>query len=41
MITDLTLTQKDYAIFLPDISGFYSTYIGTQQSEEYVSNPWS
>jgi hypothetical protein len=36
MNTDLTKHQKDYAIYLPAISSFYSTYIGKQQAEEYV-----
>ena len=34
--TDLTAQQKDYAIFLPAISGFYATFIGKQRREEYV-----
>jgi hypothetical protein len=34
--TDLTKEQKDYAIFLPAISGFYATFIGKQRREEYV-----
>jgi len=34
--TDLTKEQKDYAIFLPAISGFYATFIGKQRKEEYV-----
>lgn len=33
---NLTETQKDYAIFLPAVSGFYATFIGKQQSSEYV-----
>jgi len=33
---DLTARQKDYAIFLPAISSFYSTYIGRQRHENYV-----
>ena len=36
MNLDLTATQKDYAYFLPAISGFYSTFIGKQRYEEYV-----
>ena len=28
---DLTAKQKDYALFLPAISGFYATYIGKQR----------
>jgi len=34
--TDLTAEQKDYAIFLPALSGFYATFIGKQRKEEYV-----
>jgi len=33
MKKDLTTEQKDYAVFLPAISSFYSTYIGKQQSD--------
>ena len=33
---DLTARQKDYAVFLPAISTFYSTYIGRQRFEQYV-----
>ena len=36
MNTDLTAEQKDYAIFLPAISGFFATYIGKQRYDEYV-----
>lgn len=36
MITNLTSTQKDYAIFLPALSGFYATYVGKQRYGEYV-----
>ena len=36
MNTDLTTAQKDYAIFLPAISGFFATYIGKQRFSEYV-----
>jgi len=36
MNKDLTSAQQDYAIYLPAISGFYSTYIGKQQYGEYV-----
>jgi hypothetical protein len=28
---NLTAKQKDYAVFLPAISGFYATHIGKQQ----------
>ena len=38
MNTDLTTEQKDYAIFLPALSGFYATFIGKQRREEYVEN---
>lgn len=37
MIQNLTLQQKDYAHFLPALSGFYATFIGKQRFEEYVS----
>jgi hypothetical protein len=33
---NLTSLQKDYAIYLPAISGFYSTYISKQRQEKYV-----
>jgi|688.fasta_scaffold17773_5 hypothetical protein len=33
---DLTARQQDYAVFLPAISSFYSTYIGRQRFENYV-----
>ena len=33
---NLTPLQKDYAVFLPAISGFYSTYVSKQQSSEFV-----
>jgi hypothetical protein len=33
---DLTAKQKDYAVFLPAISGFYATFIGKQRQENYV-----
>ena len=36
MNTDLTKEQKDYATFLPALSGFYATFIGKQRREEYV-----
>ena len=36
MNIDLTAEQKDYAVFLPAVSGFYATFIGKQQSSEYV-----
>jgi hypothetical protein len=33
---NLTEKQKDYAVFLPAISGFYATFVGKQRNEEYV-----
>ena len=36
MNTNLTATQKDYAVFLPALSGFYATYIGKQRFDNYV-----
>jgi hypothetical protein len=33
---NLTESQKDYAIFLPAISGFYGTYIAKQRLEDFV-----
>lgn len=33
---DLTKKQKDFAYFLPAISGFYSSYVGKQRFEEHV-----
>lgn len=33
---NLTSAQKDYALFLPALSGFYATYIGKQMHGEYV-----
>ena len=38
MYTDLTKEQKDYAVFLPALSGFYATFVGKQRFEEYVDN---
>ncbi len=38
MNVDLTAEQKDYAVFLPAVSGFYATFIGKQRHEEYVDN---
>lgn len=35
---DLTTRQKDYAIFLPAISTFYSTYVGRQRHGKYVED---
>ena len=36
MKTDLTNEQKDYARFLPALSGFYATYVRKQRFDEYV-----
>ena len=36
MQDNLTAKQKDYAVFLPAISGFYATFIGKQRNEQYV-----
>jgi len=36
MNTNLTASQKDFAIFTPALSTFFSTYVGKQQVEEYV-----
>jgi hypothetical protein len=36
MKKDLTTAQKDYAQFLPAISGFYATFIGKQRYSNYV-----
>tara|TARA_B100000900_G_scaffold347486_1_gene312709 strand:- start:5956 stop:7497 length:1542 start_codon:yes stop_codon:yes gene_type:complete len=33
---NLTTAQKDYAHFLPALSGFYATYIGKQRFDNYV-----
>ena len=33
---DLTPLQKDYAVYLPAISSFYSTYIAKQRVEEFI-----
>lgn len=38
MNTNLTAEQKDYAVFLPAVSGFYATFIGKQRSMEYVDH---
>ena len=35
---NLTPLQKDYAVFLPAISSFYSTYIAKQRLEKFVSD---
>lgn len=33
---DLTPLQRDYAVFLPAISSFYSTYVSKQRHSEYI-----
>lgn len=33
---NLTPLQKDYAVFLPAISSFYSTYVAKQRIEEFI-----
>jgi hypothetical protein len=33
---DLTPLQKYYAVYLPAISSFYSTYVAKQRKEEIV-----
>jgi hypothetical protein len=33
---DLTPLQKDYAVYLPAISSFYSTYVAKQRLEDFV-----
>ena len=38
MNTNLTKEQKDYAIFLPALSGFFATFVGKQRREVYVDN---
>ena len=37
-IDDLTAKQKDYAIFLPAISGFYSGYVGKQRHSKHIED---
>lgn len=40
MIRDnLTAKQKDYAIFLPALSGFYATYVGKQRHDPNYVDP--
>ena len=36
MNKNLTATQNDYAVFLPAVSSFYSTFIGKQRYSNYV-----
>lgn len=33
---DMKQRNKDYAVFLPSISGFYQTFVSKQQQEEFV-----
>jgi hypothetical protein len=33
---DLETRQKDYAVFLPALSGFYATFVGKQRYNDYV-----
>lgn len=33
---NMTAKQEDFAVFLPALSGFYSTYIGKQQAGQHV-----
>ena len=40
MNIDLTAAQKDYATFLPALSGFYATYIGKQRHPDPVKGPY-
>ena len=35
---NLTSKQLDYAVFLPAISSFYSTYVGRQRHEPYIDS---
>ena len=35
---NLTAKQLDYAVFLPAISSFYSTYVGRQRHEPYIDS---
>lgn len=34
---DLETRQKDYAVFLPALSGFYATFVGKQRYSDYVN----
>jgi len=36
MNKNLTQSQKDYAVFLPALSGFYATYVGKQRYDQYI-----
>ena len=35
---NLTSKQKDYAVFLPALSGFYATYVGKQRYPDENGN---
>ena len=35
-IDNLTAKQKDYAVFLPALSGFYATYVGNIGNLAYI-----
>jgi hypothetical protein len=35
---NLTPLQKDYAVYLPAISSFYSTYVAKQRTEKFISD---
>jgi hypothetical protein len=35
---DLTPLQQDYAVYLPAISSFYSTYVAKQRTEKFISD---
>ena len=39
MKTNLTEEQKDYAVFLPALSGFYATFIGKQRVDNTNVDP--
>jgi len=39
-IDNLTLKQKDYAVFLPALSGFYATYVGKQRFPDANGNTY-
>lgn len=38
-IDNLTSKQKDYAVFLPALSGFYATYVGKQRHDPTYVDP--
>jgi hypothetical protein len=38
-IDNLTAKQKDYAVFLPALSGFYATYVGKQRHDPNYVDP--